>query len=407
MKTVAVRACSRLRPRFGPQRIATYSTSTSKESAPTPAVKRRPSKHKVAMLVGYRGGGYYGMQYNPPHKTIEGEILAKLFDVGAISEHNSTSPKKNSFMAAARTDKGVHAVVNLLSLKISLQQDTVARLNAALPPEIRVWGIQPTNKKFNARSACDSRWYEYLIPDFVLVGPPQGSALHQNVGGCYCDDGSQDVWDAFGGQVRDRFGAQPDEDEPLTRDYVDLLSTALGGYRPPRAKLLSLEAAMQQYVGTHNFHNFTTGKLAADPSAKRYIKEVVVAPAAPQWTSVRIHGQSFMLHQIRRMVALAVLVARCQLPPSVVRDHLVAATRKHIPRAPAAGLLLEGPVFAQYNSKLRRLLYREIRPDSEAVEHMRRFRECQIYTAVAREETQRHVFCHFVRRTNRLAAPLI
>ncbi|CAI4063035.1 hypothetical protein SUVZ_07G1830 [Saccharomyces uvarum] len=370
------------------------------------------------MLIGYRGGGYYGMQYNPPHKTIEGEILAKLFDVGAISEHNSSSPKKNSFMAAARTDKGVHAVANLLSLKISLQEDTVARLNAALPPEIRVWGIQPTNKNFNARSACDSRWYEYLVPDFMLVGPPQGSALHQNVGGWYCDDGSQDVWDAFRGQVRDRFSAdelcrlqdtaqRPDEDDPLTRDYVGLLSTALGGYRPPRAKLHALEAAMQQFVGTHNFHNFTTGKLAADPSAKRYIKEVVVTPAAPQWTSVRIHGQSFMLHQIRRMVALAALVVRCQLPPSIVRDHLAAATRKHIPRAPAAGLLLEGPVFAQYNSKLRRLLYREIRPNSEAVEHMRRFRECQIYTAVAREETQRHVFCHFVRHTNRLAAPLI
>lgn len=382
------------------------STSTSKESAPTPAVKRRPSKHKVAMLVGYRGGGYYGMQYNPPHKTIEGEILAKLFDVGAISEHNSTSPKKNSFMAAARTDKGVHAVVNLLSLKISLQQDTVARLNAALPPEIRVWGIQPTNKKFNARSACDSRWYEYLIPDFVLVGPPQGSALHQNVGGCYCDDGSQDVWDAFGGQVRDRFGAQPDEDEPLTRDYVDLLSTALGGYRPPRAKLLALEAAMQQYVGTHNFHNFTTGKLAADPSAKRYIKEVVVAPAAPQWTSVRIHGQSFMLHQIRRMVALAVLVARCQLPPSVVRDHLVAATRKHIEGSrcrPAAG-----------GSRVRAVQQQAapaVVPRNSPGQRGRRAHAPlpgmpDLHCGGARRNAASRV-CHFVRRTNRLAAPLI
>lgn len=35
------------------------------------------------MLLGYCGSGYYGMQYNPPHKTIEGEILTKLFDVGA------------------------------------------------------------------------------------------------------------------------------------------------------------------------------------------------------------------------------------------------------------------------------------------------------------------------------------
>ena len=76
------------------------------------------------MLLGYCGSGYYGMQYNPPHKTIEGEILTKLFDVGAISEENSLAPKKNSFMAAARTDKGVHAMLNLLSLKITLREDT-------------------------------------------------------------------------------------------------------------------------------------------------------------------------------------------------------------------------------------------------------------------------------------------
>lgn len=134
------------------------------------------------MLLGYCGSGYYGMQYNPPHKTIEGEILTKLFDVGAISEENSLAPKKNSFMAAARTDKGVHAMLNLLSLKITLREDTVAKLNAALPPEIRVWGIQPVNKKFNARSACDSRWYQYLIPEFILIGPPRSSLLHRNVG---------------------------------------------------------------------------------------------------------------------------------------------------------------------------------------------------------------------------------
>ncbi|CAI4039212.1 hypothetical protein SMKI_07G1880 [Saccharomyces mikatae IFO 1815] len=370
------------------------------------------------MLLGYRGSGYYGMQYNSPHKTIEGEILAKLFEVGAISEENSSAPKKNSFMAAARTDKGVHAMLNLLSLKISVQKDTVAKLNAALPPEIRVWGIQPVNKKFNARSACDSRWYEYLVPEFALIGPPRSSALYQNVGASYCEDGSQEMWDAFLEQTRGRFSGDElccfqdtaqklCEDDPLMQDYVELLSGILSRYCLPRSKLQAFEAAMQQYVGTHNFHNFTTGKLAEDPSAQRHIKEVVVARASPRWISVRIHGQSFMLHQIRRMVALAVLAARCQLPADLVRHYFTTGARKYIPRAPAQGLLLEGPVFDHYNNKLRKMLYCEIRPGSTTLEHMYRFRERYIYTAVAHEENQRHVFCHFIRRMNRLATPLI
>ena len=160
---------------------------------------------------------------------------------------------------------------------------------------------------------------------------------------------------------------------------------------------------MQEYVGTHNFHNFTTGKLSGDPSAQRHIKEIVVSQASPRWISVRIHGQSFMLHQIRRMVALAVLAARCQLPPNLVRNHFNAGARKYIPRAPAQGLLLEGPVFDRYNTKLRKLLYCEIRPDNITLERMCRFRERRIYTAIAHEETERHVFCHFVRQMNRLA----
>lgn len=164
---------------------------------------------------------------------------------------------------------------------------------------------------------------------------------------------------------------------------------------------------MQEYVGTHNFHNFTTGKLWGDPSAQRHIKKVVVSQASPGWICVRIHGQSFMLHQIRRMVALAVLAARCQLPPNIVRNYFNAGPRKYIPRAPAQGLLLEGPVFDGYNTKLRNLLYCEIRPDDITIERMCRFRERQIYTAIAHEETQRHVFCHFVRQMNRLATPLI
>ncbi|EJT41261.1 PUS2-like protein [Saccharomyces kudriavzevii IFO 1802] len=388
-------------------------------TAATAAVaNRRLRKHKAVMLLGYRGSGYYGMQYNPPHRTIEGEILAKLLEVGAISEKNSSAPKKNSFMAAARTDKGVHAMLNLLSLKISLQEDTVAKLNAALPPEIRVWGIQPANKNFNARSACGSRWYEYLVPDFALIGPPRSSSLYQIVGGCYREDGSQEVWDAFLEQARRRFSGdelyrlqdtaqKPCEDDPLMQDYVGLLSAALNNYRLPSSKLHALEAAMKEYVGTHNFYNFTTGKLSGDPSAQRHIKEVVVTQTSSRWISVRIHGQSFMLHQIRRMVALAVIVVRCQLPPSLVRNHFAAGVRKYIPRAPAQGLLLEGPVFDQYNTKLRNLKYREIRPDRITLEHMCRFRDRQIYTAIAQEETQRHVFCHFVRRMNCLVTPII
>lgn len=44
-------------------------------------------------------------------------------------------------MRAARTDKGVHAAGNVLSLKFQIpSDDIVEKINSYLPDQIRVWG---------------------------------------------------------------------------------------------------------------------------------------------------------------------------------------------------------------------------------------------------------------------------
>jgi tRNA pseudouridine38-40 synthase len=46
-----------------------------------------------------------------------------------------------SFMRAARTDKGVHAAGNVVSLKLIVEDpDIVTKINSYLPDQIRVWG---------------------------------------------------------------------------------------------------------------------------------------------------------------------------------------------------------------------------------------------------------------------------
>ena len=45
-----------------------------------------------------------------------------------------------SFQRAARTDKGVSAAANLLSLKLLLDENTIRLLNENLPKQIRVFG---------------------------------------------------------------------------------------------------------------------------------------------------------------------------------------------------------------------------------------------------------------------------
>ncbi|KAF2235780.1 hypothetical protein EV356DRAFT_513662 [Viridothelium virens] len=141
------------------------------------AEERRP-KHKVAVMIGYAGSGYKGMQINWSEKTIEGDLFHAFVKAGAISKANANDPKKSSLVRCARTDKGVHAAGNVISLKLIIEDgDVVKKINTHLPAQIRVWGIERTIGSFSCYQACDSRWYEYLIPTHSLLPPHPSSFL--------------------------------------------------------------------------------------------------------------------------------------------------------------------------------------------------------------------------------------
>ncbi|CAI0655280.1 unnamed protein product, partial [Colletotrichum noveboracense] len=147
-------------------------------SAEEIAAEARRPKRKVAVMVGYSGTGYKGMQINNEEKTIEGDLFKAFVAAGAISKANADDHKKSSLVRCARTDKGVHAAGNVISLKLIIEdEDVVEKINAALPEQIRVWGIQRTNNSFSCYQTCDSRWYEYLMPTYCLLPPHPDSFL--------------------------------------------------------------------------------------------------------------------------------------------------------------------------------------------------------------------------------------
>jgi tRNA pseudouridine38-40 synthase len=74
-----------------------------------------------------------------------------------------------SFQRAARTDKGVSAAANLLSLKMNLGgDDFLERINATLPKQIRVFGYNKVTQSFCCKNNCDARTYIYILPTFAF-----------------------------------------------------------------------------------------------------------------------------------------------------------------------------------------------------------------------------------------------
>lgn len=485
------------------------------------AEDRRPKK-KVAVLIGYAGTGYKGMQINHNEKTIEGDLFAAFVAAGAIQKRNADDPKKSSFVRCARTDKGVHAAGNVISLKLTVDDpDIVSKINEQLPEQIRIWGTLRTNNAFNCYQACDSRWYEYLMPSYTLLPPHPETFLGKKVieaakeKGVYDDclkawDDVKDFWDevekndikpildrldeksreevlqamhastdaqgnvqgegaatagAEDGEAdgpKKRKAEEEDGDasatkkartEGSTTDDANAPDTANGDakveasvdevmtdgveadkpvettapaadgsaengddtaaakpkyqpsaaetalkeikaayiaakrrYRVTPARVEQLQAALDLYVGTNNFHNYTIQKTFRDPSAKRHIRSFVVNPKPIQirdteWLSLKVHGQSFMMHQIRKMVAMAVLCVRCASPLDRIRQSY-GPTRISVPKAPGLGLLLERPVFESYSKKAEEAFKKDPLNFDKYEKEIEEFKHRQIYTRI-------------------------
>ncbi|KAJ8772527.1 hypothetical protein K2173_027704 [Erythroxylum novogranatense] len=109
------------------------------------------------------------------------------------------------------------------------------------------------------------------------------------------------------------------------------------------------------YVGSHNFHNFTTRTKAEDPSARRYIisfdASMTINVEGIEFVKCEVVGQSFMLHQIRKMIGLAVAIMRNCAPESILETALQKDVNINVPTAPEVGLYLDECLFASYNKK--------------------------------------------------------
>lgn len=389
-------------------------------------------------MIGYCGAGYNGMQIqnNPDVKTIEGDLFQAFVKSGAISAENSDDLKKNGFMRAARTDKGVHAAGNVISCKLIIEdEDIMDKINAELPDQIRVWGIERTNKSFDCRKMCSSRIYEYLLPTYTLLPPKPRTVLSELVktkseehpGVVRKDEEGEKWWKETREAILESGISEDDINKVQTLleassnnesgESVKLYNsegeiTEIGklvksiktvenkrrrSYNVSNERLELFRTAMKQYEGSHNFHNFTLGKTFKDPSARRYMKLTTVSDPftieGTEWVSIKIHGQSFMLHQIRKMIAMAVLVVRTGCPLERIRDCF-GPTKINIPKAPALGLLLESPVYEGYNSMLEKFGYNKIE-FTKYQKEMDAFKMKYIYDKIYNEENKENVFYGF------------
>jgi tRNA pseudouridine38-40 synthase len=112
---------------------------------------------QLKLTLAYDGTGFKGFAKQPRRRTVEGvlrEALERLYgSVGPI-------------IVAGRTDSGVHALANVVSVEVDggPPPDRAAEaLNGFLPPDLAVTAGASAPDAFHARFSAISRSYRYRI----------------------------------------------------------------------------------------------------------------------------------------------------------------------------------------------------------------------------------------------------
>ena len=112
---------------------------------------------RLKLAVAYDGTGFRGWARQPGERTVEGELRSALERLYGSVE---------GLAVAGRTDAGVHAQANVVSVDVEggvPPERAAEALNAELPDDIAVLGSEQAPDKFHARFDARARSYRYRV----------------------------------------------------------------------------------------------------------------------------------------------------------------------------------------------------------------------------------------------------
>ena len=340
--------------------------------------KIKMPKRKFAIIHGYFGQDYSGNTKNPGVRTVEEELENALYKEKFISECNYGKLTKIDWMRASRTDKGVSAIMNVVSAKLHKypnisELDMKAKLNEVLPKDIRIFRIIEVSDHFDSKDNNNNREYHYILPTFLLE-PKKEEEKADN-------EKKEDTIENKNENAKEEEINIPDDFKP---NY---------SYRLSEEDINKLKELCKGFLGTKKFHNYTRKVGYTNMSSQRHIIEMncddLIDFGVFQAVKFKIVGQSFLYNQIRKMIGMIVDCMRNKKDMDYFKNSFLS-NKYDIPKAPGEGLYLRNIDYSKYNdSKLNKKNNIFLTDDDE--KEMEDFRE-QLVQKIKDTELNQKVF---------------
>ena len=239
---------------------------------------------RIALKLGYLGTNYHGFQVQPRFAgpTIEGELFTALQELNIVDDR-----AVSNYAAAGRTDKGAHALAQVVSFDTANTNVTPRMINSMLPDDIWVFALAKPASEFNARRDAISRAYRYFL------------------------------W------------LQPGENLDVVR----------------------MREASELFIGTHDFSNFAQPPGHNEQEAPYYspIREIkrleIATDGSRSFIVLDIEANSFLRKMVRKIVSALKLVGSGTKDTQWVEDLVERRITEQVEPVPAFGLILNEVLY--------------------------------------------------------------
>lgn len=245
----------------------------------------------LLLTIEYDGAAYCGWQRQPRRRSVQSELekAARLIFKSSLIKS----------MAAGRTDSGVHACAQAVSLSVTggraypLKKVPLA-FNAVLPQDISVMACRRVTAAFSARYCARGKQYEYFI------------------------------WNS---------------------PYRSVWRQKYAWHIPHRLNIVAMRRAARFCLGTHDFKAFHASG-GTQENTVATLTRVRITAAATGAVSILVEGDRFLYKMVRTLVGTLVEIGRGKRPPACVGDVIAAGDRRHVGEtAPAHGLFLRKIIY--------------------------------------------------------------